>query len=123
MFGISALVARTAKLKILILNFVGVKKSNGILLAFLLAGCVEVPPLPSHKTVPHAPAGTNAPPPPPREWFIPWTYPPGLTNYCWTLQVSTNLATWADVPSDCLTGSLTVYATNNPQFFRLKGTR
>jgi len=102
-------------------------KNKGILLAFLLAGCVESPPLPSHTKAPDAPAGSSFPFAPlstatPREWFVPWVYPPGVSNLCWTLQESADLATWADVPSSCLTDAPTVYATNNPRFFRLKGT-
>lgn len=56
----------------------------------------------------------------PRTNSIPWQLPPGATNYCWTLQVSTDMVHWVDMPGACATDPLNVYATNGLSFFRLK---
>lgn len=58
---------------------------------------------------------------PPFEAFLFWQYAPGATNFCWTLQVSSNLVDWVDLPGACVTDPLTAYATNGSGFFRLKG--
>lgn len=96
-----------------------------MVLPFLfLAGCVVPPravPIPQART-PKQPQPAFFAPLAPHEWFIPWQYPEGVSNRCWTLQTSTNLADWTDVPSDCLTGSVDAYATNPARFYRLKGS-
>lgn len=51
-----------------------------------------------------------------------WQYPPG--QWCWTLQSSSNLVDWIDVPGTvgrCITNS-SATATNELLFFRLKGS-
>lgn len=46
------------------------------------------------------------------------------SNYCWTLQSSSNLVDWVDQPSWCLTGIVDVNAqTNGAGFWRLKGSQ
>ena len=60
--------------------------------------------------------------PPHFEKVVPWEYPPG--QWCWTLQSSSNLVDWIDVPAivgRCMTNS-SVTATDTLLFFRLKGS-
>lgn len=59
---------------------------------------------------------------PPFQAVIPWDYAPGSNNFCWTLQSSSNLVDWVDLPGACVTDPLTAYATNGSGFFRLRGS-
>lgn len=84
----------------------------------LLAGCV-LRPMPKTGPIPRAASAasyTNR-----VDVSIPWELPADAQSRCWTLQSSTNLVDWADVPSACLTGETLVRATNQFMFFRLKG--
>lgn len=58
------------------------------------------------------PQGTNV---------LVWKLPPDASIFCWTLQISSNLVNWVDLPGACVTDPLDVYATNALSFFRLKG--
>src|SRR5215472_10157477 len=60
--------------------------------------------------------------PPPFLGIIPWQYLPGSNSFCWQLQASSNLIDWIDLPPRCQTDPVTVTASNQFQFFRLKGT-
>lgn len=95
-----------------------------VALAGLLAGCVNVPPKPAlFKPLPRPMAAEPATYVAPQfQAFIPWQYAPGATNYCWTLQTSSNLLDWIDVPTGCLTGETFTSPTNPFCFFRMKGS-
>jgi hypothetical protein len=95
----------------------------------LLTGCAapkSTPPMPPirHLALPKRIAA-NAPQviTLPRTNTVPWQYAPGASNYCWTLQTSSNLVDWVDLPGACVTDPLFAYATNAAAFFRLKGSQ
>ena len=56
---------------------------------------------------------------------VQWLYPPGINpnTYCWTLQSSTDLLHWSDLPGACVTDPLTETTPLPCQFFRLKGVK
>ena len=51
------------------------------------------------------------------------SYPPGASNYTWTVQMSTNLVTWRDVAPPVIDGWVNITNTLPAAFYRMKGTR
>lgn len=114
-------------------------KKTWIVLTLVLVGCAAPKP-PVFKPMPQIHKLTLALPvapavivPPPFQVVIPWQYIANSNRYCWTLQTSTNLVQWEDIldpslpvptafPTNCLTGFISVRATNAFRYFRLKGT-
>ena len=106
-----------------------------ILLALLMAGCAAPKPYGFRPLFPPRPVLSMAPrssearkldttTTPPADRAIPWQYDTNAyapNSKCWTLQTSTNLVDWTDIPSPCLTGELRAYATNPAAYFRLRG--
>ncbi len=58
----------------------------------------------------------------PQTNLVAWVYPPGASNFCWTLQGSSNMVDWQDIRPSCATDPLVVFATNGFSFFRLKAS-
>ena len=52
-----------------------------------------------------------------------FSYPPGSNSYAWTLQLSTNLVTWRDVPATMIDGWINITTAMPAAFYRLKGPR
>lgn len=109
-------------------------KRFGPLVLCLMAGCAapsrpvsKAPPSLHHLVLPKRLA--LAPKPllltEPRTNTVPWIYPSWLnpSNYCWTLQSSSNLIDWVDVPGACVSDPLYGFATDTAGFWRLKGVR
>lgn len=105
-------------------------KRFGPLVFCLMAGCIAV----THQPVANGPFHLNLPKRAivasetnyvvPR-WTnaISWVYPPGASNnYCWTLQGSSNLVDWVDLPDACVSDPLYGFATNTAGYWRLKGS-
>ena len=98
------------------------------LCGLLFSGCIVPPapvyrPLVSLRAVPRQADSVNYIPPL-FQGFIPWQYGNIQSNlYCWQLQASSNLVDWIEVlnPS-CLSDPVTVTASNQFMYFRLKGT-
>ncbi len=106
-----------------------------ILTAALLTGCASPnTPTRSPSLLPTAPApvparaaatvtapGIVTPRPPVELRFV---YPPDWNLFSWTLQSSTNLTTWRDVPANVdSNGWVNITNTRPAEFYRMKGTR